>query len=64
MRSQVLQVPKRWFFPIEKANLGKVLPVSSVCPGIMTALVFFFWSFSVWSLLNGVGYKKGTRGLI
>lgn len=42
MRSQVLQVPKRWFFPIEKANLGKVLPVSSVCPGIMTALGVFF----------------------
>lgn len=48
MRSQVLQVPKRCFFPIEKANLGKVLAVSSVCPGIMTALGFFFFGLSLY----------------
>lgn len=62
VRSQALQVP-RSFFPIKKSILGKVLPVSSVCPGIMTALVFYC-SFSVCSLLNRVGYKKGPGGWI
>lgn len=62
VRNQMLQVPKGWFFPIEKSSLGKMLPISSMCPGIMTALVFC-WSFSVWSLLNGVSCKKRDRGI-
>lgn len=61
MRSQALQVFERCFFPIDKARLWKVLPVSSMCPGSMTVLAFHGsgWSFSAWLLLNGGVCRKG-----
>lgn len=63
MKSQALQVLERRFFPIEKASLWKMLPVSS--PGSVTAFAFHgsSWSCSVWLLLSDGGACRTGWGI-